>query len=168
NRKAPSHESVVGGLDRVVRDGDQMHVEGWVSVGRLPPAVVIAVSGGKIIGEAPVTLYRPDVASASRDPGLMWSGFRMDLPADSLARGGQALRLYCVGFDSYSEFALTATDDQKLKNAATWSVGLAGARVTVDSNGNLEMAGHGVLQNAGQASWSLDQIVRDGEFVRLG
>lgn len=167
NRKALSHGSVTGGLDRTVRDGGQLHVEGWARMGRSPPAAVIAVWGGKIIGEAPVTLYRPDVASATHDRELTWSGFRISLPADALARDGQTLRLYGVGFDSYSEFALTDADDQKLMHAAAWSIGLAGTPVTVDENGDLEMAGHGMLRDVGEASGSLDQIVRDGDFVRL-
>jgi len=125
------------------------------------------VLDGKVVGEAPVTLYRADVAASRHDPKLMWSGFRMGLPVDALGRSGQTLRFYCVGFDSYGEFSLTARDDQKLKHAEAQSGGWVGAHVAVDANGNLEVANHGVLQNGGQTSGSLDQIVRDGDFVQL-
>lgn len=167
HRKALSHEFVAGALDRVVRDGDRMHVEGWARMGDAPLGAVIAVLDGKVVGEAPVTLYRADVAASRHDPKLTWSGFRMKLPADAPTRTGKGLRFYCVGFDSYGEFSLTAPDDQKLKHAAAASAGWVGAHVAVDANGNLEVANHGVLQNGGQASGSLDRIVRSGEFVQL-
>ena len=167
NRKELSHESIAGGLDRVVRDGDQMHVEGWVRIGDASPVAVIAVLDGKVVGEAPVTLYRADVAASQHDPKLMWSGFRMGLPVDVSGRSGQTLRFYCVGYDSYGEFSLIARDDQKLKHAEARSGGWVGAHVAVDANGNLEVANRGVLQNGGQISGSLDRIVRDGDFVQL-
>lgn len=112
NRKTPVHQPVAGALDRVVRDGDRIHVEGWARMGKSTPAAVIAVIDGKVVGEAPVALYRPDVAAAHHDPSLTWSGFRIDLPGASW-KGNQGLRLYFVDFDTYGEFRLSNRDQHQ-------------------------------------------------------
>ncbi len=118
NRKALARQAVSGAIDRVVRDGSRIHVDGWARVGKSSPAAVIAVLDGIVVGEAPVTFYRPAVAAANHDE-LAWSGFRLNLPAEALSRGSSALRLYCVDFDSYGEFVLNPPDRQRL--ARTYS-----------------------------------------------
>ncbi|HKZ10558.1 MAG TPA: hypothetical protein VJL61_07615 [Rhodanobacteraceae bacterium] len=169
NRKALSHESAVGGLDRVVRAGDQVYVEGWVRLGHSPPAAVIAVSSGKVVGEAPVTLYRPEAPSVQRDSVLKWSGFRLHMPAGAVNQDVRTLQFYWVNFDTYGVFVLNNQDQQKLSTANELEVGMLDGRVIENAAGELVVAGSGTmnLHDAGPARGSLDQIAREGDFVRL-
>lgn len=167
NPKVRTRGAIGGAIDRVVRGGDLVYIEGWAYMGDVPPAAIIAVLDGKIIGEAPVSLYRGDVATSRHDSNLTWSGFRMELPADALARSDKTLRWYVVNLDDYGEFTMIAEDGRKLKQVATRTAELSGAQVRLLAGGNLELSDDVVLENGGQPLGSLDQIVRDGDFVRL-
>ena len=169
NRKALSNESAIGGLDRVVRTGGQIYVEGWVRLGHSPPAAVIAISDGKVVGEAPVMLYRPDTPAVKDDPPLRWSGFRLRMPASAINQGFRMLRFYWVNFDTYGRFALNNQAQQKLSAANEMEVGMLQGRVGENAAGELIVAGSSTmsLHDGGPAMGSLDQISRKGGFVRL-
>jgi len=169
NRKALSHESAVGGLDRVVRAGGQVYVEGWARLGHSPPGAVIAVSDGKVVGEAPVTLYRANAPAVQRDSALKWSGFRLRMPASAVNPDVQMLRFYLVNFDTYGVLVLNNQDQQRLSTANELEVGMLHGRVIENAAGELVVAGNGTvdLHDAGSAMGSLDQIAREGDFVHF-
>lgn len=165
HRKSPMDGVASGAIDRAVRDGNEVHVEGWAGAGASPPAAVMAVSDGKVVGEAPVTLYRPDVARVTGSPGLMWAGFRLTLPVAAL-HPSAALKLYLVDFDTYGEFALDARSRQWLQGAARPGVAI-GSRVSIDRYRSLLVAGQRRSATGEPVAGSLDQIVRQGGQVRL-
>ena len=169
NRKALSHESAVGGLDRVIRAGGQVYIEGWVRLGHSPPAAVIAVSDGKVVGEAPITLYRPNASAVQREPALRWSGFRLHMPAGAVKQDVRTLRFYWVNFGTYGEFVQNNQDQQKLNTASELEGEMLHGRVTENAAGELVITGNGTmsLHDAGPAMGSLDKISRKGDFVHL-
>lgn len=167
NPKARTPDVAEGTIDRTVRDGDRMYIEGWVHTADVPSAVIVGVLNGKVIGEAPVALYRGDVTTSRHDSDLAWSGFRMELPGEALAQDDKALRWYTVNLDSYGTLTLTSGDGRGLKEVATRAAELPEAQVGAVASGDLKLPDGAILKNAGQAKGSLDQIVRDGDFVRL-
>lgn len=102
--KVPARARVTGSLDKISRAGDKLRITGWVRMGNSSPQVVLAVADGNVVGEAPVTLHRPDVARAWRDSTLAWSGFQLNVPA--AVATAPDLRLYGVDADEYGELVM--------------------------------------------------------------
>lgn len=164
---------VLGSLDNISRDGDQLYVAGWVRMGHSSPAAVIAVVDGKVVGEAPVTLYRPDIAGSTHDSMLTWSGFRLTVPVAAAA--APDLRLYGVGATTYGHFALGVDARRKLRRALR-VFGVTGESAGIDGRGNLVLGDGNDDKVPAQAQvlGSVDKISRDGDklyvtgWIRMG
>lgn len=107
---------LVTSIDRIIRRGDHVRMDGWAREGDHSPDAVVAVVAGKVVGEAPVTLYRSDVAKSTGNTQLTWSGYSMDVPVGAFVGNPAALRLYFVGFKSYGEYTMSERDRQLLSN----------------------------------------------------
>lgn len=169
NRKTRSAAPVAGALQRIVRAGDTLYIDGWARLGDAPPAAIVAVVDGRVIGEAPVTLQRPRVAVATPAAKLAWSGYRLALPVAALHAAGAKLQLYFVNFDSYGAFKLEPPDRERIRRALALHAALAGARVIVAANKDLVVDGGTPRWPAthDKVAGSLDQIVRHGDQVQL-
>lgn len=105
-------------LDQVLRVGDNVQLSGWARSGDRSPAAVLAVADGRVVAEAPLTLPRPDVAKASGNARLAWSGFQLDIPVAAVRGVQDVPHLYFVGFDDYGTYQATAAFKQRLQVAA--------------------------------------------------
>lgn len=88
-------------IDHVGKLAGHWLIEGWANMDNRPPAVIVAVSGGTIVAEAPLAEYRADVARGTRNPLLAWSGFKLQVPGEIDATQLVALRFYALGYDTY-------------------------------------------------------------------
>lgn len=166
--KTHALQRTAGSIERIVRSDGQMSVEGWAGMGESSPAAVIVVGGGKIIGEAPVTLPRKDVAAATRNAKLGWSGFQMDFPVAALPKRCGELHWYFVDFATYEEFPMSMRNCRRMEIVATFGREMLGARATV-IDGKLTIAGHDdrFTHTNEFVGGSLDKIVRQGSHVHL-
>lgn len=112
-----SKTPVVASVERVASKGGDVHLEGWARMGDRSPAAIVVVAAGRVIAEAPVTLYRPDVARAQRNAKLAWSGFQVDLPASALRASNWRPQFYFVNFDDYGGYAVTDAFRERMRNA---------------------------------------------------
>lgn len=112
-------EAVVATVDKVIRHDDTIELQGWArnAAGR-PPAVVIAVSGGKVVAEAPLAVKRQDVAHGTADSNLTWSGFQLEVPAAAARRAHADLQVYFVDFDDYGKWRMPDAVMQKMQTLA--------------------------------------------------
>jgi len=105
-------------MDQVKRVGDHVSLAGWARAGERSPAAIIVVVAGKVVGEAPVTLHRPDVAQSQKNPKLTWSGFQVDVPVKAIGGAGDALQIYLVNFGDYGAYSMSSAFMQRLRTAA--------------------------------------------------
>jgi hypothetical protein len=109
---------VTATVDQVTRAGRLLRVAGWARIGeRSPDAIVVAVHG-KVVAEAPVTLRRRDVALSLKNPRLIWSGFRVNIPVNDIRAAGDTLRIYFVNFDDYGAYQVPNALMQRLRTMA--------------------------------------------------
>lgn len=113
-----SKKSVFVSTDRVVRKGRFVHVEGWARMGDLVPDAVLVIANGKIVAEAPVALYRPDVAEAQGNPKLTWSGFQLDIPGVDIRGVGDALSICVVNYHDYGVYPVSDAFRRRLDAAS--------------------------------------------------
>lgn len=112
--RAPGRLSV----DQVARAGDNLQLTGWAAMGSRPPAAVVAVADGHVVGEAPVVLPRPDVAQASGNTKLSWCGFRLQVPAAAVRQAHGDPQIYLIDFADYGKWQMPDTLTQKLQSLA--------------------------------------------------
>ncbi|HVX04489.1 MAG TPA: hypothetical protein VHA71_05145 [Rhodanobacteraceae bacterium] len=112
---------VLGAMDQVKRAGDHVSLAGWAKMGAGSPAAVVVVANGKVVGEAPVTLHRADVARSEKNPKLAWSGFNVDVPAEAIREAGDVPQIYFVDFDKYGAYKMSSAFIQRLHTVAEQS-----------------------------------------------
>jgi hypothetical protein len=95
--------AALGHVDSTDRHGGAVDVLGWAVSGdrRRPAQRVLVFAGRTLIGDAPISELRPDIAAHFGRRGLSRAGFSVSVPAATL--DGRRLRVYGVAGDSASE-----------------------------------------------------------------
>jgi hypothetical protein len=96
--------AALGRVDSIDEHGGAVDVRGWAvsGDGRRPARRVLVFAGRTLIGEAPVSELRPDVAAHFGRPDLSRTGFAVSVPARALSRN--------VSIHVYAAFGNRATE----------------------------------------------------------
>lgn len=98
--------AVLGHVDSTDEHGGAVDVLGWAVSGdrRRPARRVLVFAGRRLVGEAPVSELRPDVAAHFGRSGLSRAGFAVSVPAKALPRN-VSIRVYAASGNRATELA---------------------------------------------------------------